>query len=139
MSKWGNESAALVGFEITVPAPVPDEREQQASEQSSGGGQEDTWYRTLRVMSGSSEAAGVERTGALGETPRSQPQPSAEPEAQSKPEPSQPTTLAPSVASPPASQDASESGYVAPQKSADSYEDSWYQILRSRQAAGEAD
>ncbi len=139
MSKWGNESAALVGFEITVPAAVPDEREQQASEQNSGGGHEDTWYRTLRVMSGSPETASVERSGALGETPHTQPQSNDDPEVQSKPEASQPSTQTPSIASQPASQDATESDYVAPQKSDDSYEDSWYQILRSRQAAGEAD
>ena len=128
MGKWGNESAALVGFEITVPAPVPDEREQQASEQ--GPGHEDTWYRTLRVMSGSPETAGVERTGALGEGPRSQSEPAGEaPARQQVPS----TATAPQ----PAAQDAQETAYVAPQKSADSYEDSWYQILRSRQAAGE--
>ena len=134
MGKWGNESAALVGFEITVPASAPDEREQQASEQ--GPGHEDTWYRTLRVMSGSPETIGVERTGALGEGPRSQTEP--EPEAQAK---QQVSSTAPAQASAslsqPAAQDAPESDYVAPQKSADSYEDSWYQILRSRRAAGE--
>lgn len=134
MGKWGNESAALVGFEITVPAPVPDEREQQASEQ---GPAEDTWYRTLRVMSGSPEA-GVERTGALGESSRPQSEPNAEAEAGAK---QQPPSRSPgrSLATPsqPASQDAPEPEYVAPQKSADSYEDNWYQILRSRQAAGE--
>lgn len=137
MSKWGNESAALVGFEITVPAPVPDERE-QASEQGPEGGHEDTWYRTLRVMSGSPEAADVERTGALGESQPPQPQPNAGSEAQSRQEVrSQPPTH--TIAPQPASQDSSETDYVAPQKSADSYEDNWYQILRSRQAAGEAD
>jgi hypothetical protein len=135
MGKWGNESAALVGFEITVPAPVPDEREQQASEQ---GPAEDTWYRTLRVMSGSPEAAGVERTGALGESSRPQSDPSAEAEAGAKQQPPS-TSPGRSLATPsqPASQDAPEPEYVAPQKSADSYEDNWYQILRSRQAAGE--
>lgn len=128
MGKWGNESAALVGFEITVPASAPDEREQQASEQ--GPGHEDTWYRTLRVMSGSPETAGVERTGALGEGPRSQSEPDGEaPAKQQVPS----TTTAPQ----PAAQDAQETAYVAPQKSADSYEDSWYQILRSRRSAGE--
>jgi hypothetical protein len=135
MGKWGNESAALVGFEITVPAPVPDEREQQASEQ---GPAEDTWYRTLRVMSGSPEAAGVERTGALGESPRPQSEANAEVEAAAKQQ-LPPTSLGRPTAMPsqPASQDAPEAEYVAPQKSADSYEDNWYQILRSRQAAGE--
>jgi hypothetical protein len=135
MGKWGNESAALVGFEITVPAPVPDEREQQASEQ---GPAEDTWYRTLRVMSGSPEAAGVERTGALGESSRPQPEPDAEAEVGAKQQP--PTTsLGRPLATPsqPSSQDPPEAEYVAPQKSADSYEDNWYQILRSRQTAGE--
>ena len=134
MGKWGNESAALVGFEITVPAPVPDEREQQASEQ---GPAEDTWYRTLRVMSGSPEA-GVERTGALGESSRPQSEPNAEAEAGAKQQPPS-TSPGRSLATPsqPASQDAPEPEYVAPQKSADSYEDNWYQILRSRQAAGE--
>jgi hypothetical protein len=134
MGKWGNESAALVGFEITVPAPAPDERE-QASEQ---GPAEDTWYRTLRVMSGSPEAAGVERTGALGESSRPQSEPNAEAEAGAKQQPPF-TSPGRSVATPPqpASQDAPEAEYVAPQKSADSYEDNWYQILRSRQAAGE--
>lgn len=136
MSKWGNESAALVGFEITVPAPAPDEREQQASEQGSGGAHEDTWYRTLRVMSGSPEVAGVERTGALGDTPRSQPQPNAEAEARSTPEPSPPSAHLPTVARP-ASPDPSDADHVAPQTSPDSYEDSWYQILRGRQAAGD--
>ena len=134
MGKWGNESAALVGFEITVPAPVPDEREQQASEQ---GPAEDTWYRTLRVMSGSPEA-GVERTGALGESSRPQSEPNAEAHAGTKQQPPS-TSPGRSLATPsqPASQDAPEPEYVAPQKSADSYEDNWYQILRSRQAAGE--
>jgi hypothetical protein len=135
MGKWGNESAALVGFEISVPAPVPDEREHHAPEQSSGGGHEDTWYRTLRVMSGSPET--VERAGALGETPRSQPQPNAEAEVQPKPEPSQPVTQTPAITSQPASLDAPEADYVAPQRSADSYEDSWYQVLRSRQGEAE--
>ena len=135
MGKWGNESAALVGFEITVPAPVPDEREQQASEQ---GPAEDTWYRTLRVMSGSPEAAGVERTGALGESSRSQSEPNAEDEAGGKQQPPSPSPgRSPATPSQPASQDGPEAEYVAPQKSADSYEDNWYQILRSRQAAGE--
>jgi hypothetical protein len=133
MGKWGNESAALVGFEITVPAPVPDEREQQASEQ---GPAEDTWYRTLRVMSGSPEVAGVERTGALGESSRPQAEPNAEAEAGAQP-PSASPGWSPATPSQPASQDAPETEYVAPQKSADSYEDNWYQILRSRQAAGE--
>jgi hypothetical protein len=133
MGKWGNESAALVGFEITVPAPVPDEREQQASEQ---GPAEDTWYRTLRVMSGSPEAADVERTGALGEIARPQSEPNGEVEAGAK---QQPPSTSPgwSRATPSRPQDAPEAEYVAPQKSADSYEDNWYQILRSRQAAGE--
>ena len=134
MGKWGNESAALVGFEITVPASVPDEREQQASEQ--GPGYEDTWYRTLRVMSGSPETAGVERSGALGEDSRSQSEP--EPEGPAKQQvPSTAPAQAPATVSQPAAQDAPETDYVAPQKSADSYEDSWYQILRSRQAADE--
>ncbi len=133
MGKWGNESAALVGFEITVPAPASDEREHQASEQ--GPGHEDTWYRTLRVMSGSPETAGVERTGALGEGPRSQSEP--DPEAPAKqPVPSTAPAQAPATVSQPTARDASETDYVAPQKSADSYEDSWYQILRSRRAAG---
>lgn len=135
MGKWGNESAALVGFEITVPAPVPDEREQQASEQ---GPAEDTWYRTLRVMSGSPEAADVERTGALGESARPQSEPNGGVEAEAK---QQLASASPgwsrATPSQPASQDAPEAEYVAPQKSADSYEDNWYQILRSRQAAGE--
>ena len=130
MGKWGNESAALVGFEITVPASAPDEREQQASEQ--GPGHEDTWYRTLRVMSGSPETAGVERTGALGEGPRSQSEPDAEAPAKQ-----QVPSMAPATLSQPAAQDAPETDSVAPQKSADSYEDNWYQILRSRQPAGE--
>jgi hypothetical protein len=135
MGKWGNESAALVGFEITVPAPVPDEREQQASEQ---GPAEDTWYRTLRVMSGSPEVAGVERTGALGESSRPQAEPNAEAEAGAKQQPpSASPGWSPATPSQPASQDAPEAEYVAPQKSADSYEDNWYQILRSRQTAGE--
>lgn len=134
MGKWGNESAALVGFEITVPASAPDEREQQASEQ--GPGHEDTWYRTLRVMSGSPETAGVERTGALGEGPRSQSEPDGEAPAKQQ-VPSTAPAHAPVTTPQPAAQDAPETAYVAPQKSADSYEDSWYQILRSRQAAGE--
>jgi hypothetical protein len=135
MGKWGNESAALVGFEITVPAPVPDEREQQASEQ---GPAEDTWYRTLRVMSGSPEAADVERTGALGESSRPQPQPNAEAEVGGKQQ-SPTASLGRPLTTPtqPSSQEPPEAEYVAPQKSADSYEDNWYQILRSRQTAGE--
>jgi hypothetical protein len=138
MGKWGNESAAL-SLEIAAPAPDPDERE-QTPEQGPEGGYEDTWYRTLRVMSGSPEAAGVERTGALGENRPPQPQPNTRSEAQSRQEVrSQPPTHAPAIASQPASQDPSETDDAAPQKSADSYEDNWYQILRSRQAAGEAD
>ena len=129
MSKRAYESAALTGFEVTVPVPAaPDKAPASGSPE---GMDEDSWYRTLRVMSGA-PADDVERAGALD---------AADAAAQADPAPSAPPPV-PSIlvaprpiASAPLATPPSE----APAPSGDSYEDSWYQILKSRRAAAEAD
>lgn len=122
MSKRGYEAgAALVGFDIVVPSPVRKaEANPEVAAEQPAGSYEDSWYRTLRVMSGSEGIDDVERTGALGETAPEQPTPAA-------------LTLAPA---PSDAGETEEVPYVAPQKSEDSYEDSWYKILKGRQDAG---
>jgi hypothetical protein len=124
MSKRGYEaSAALVGFDLVVPAPAPKaDADPEGTPKQAGGSYEDSWYRTLRATAGLSRGDEVEREGALGESAAEPPSPPA-------------LTVAPPPSTP-ASEADGASEYVATQKSADSYEDSWYQILKSRQVAG---
>lgn len=125
MSKRGYEaSAALVGFDLVVPAPAPKaDADPEVTTKQTAGSYEDSWYRTLRATAGLSRGDEVEREGALGESASEPPSPPAV------------LTVAPPPSTP-ASEADGASEFVATQKSADSYEDNWYQILKSRQVAG---
>jgi hypothetical protein len=127
MSKRAYESAALTGFEVTVPAPVPREPD-AAPAAASGATYEDSWYRTLRVMSDSPQDD-VEREGGLVEE--------AEPTHAERPAPPPALTLAPPPITATPRPSAQDEPPTAPQASPHSYEDSWYQILKSRRAVGE--
>jgi hypothetical protein len=136
MSKRAYDSAALTGFEVTVPAPARREPAASAAPAASGPIFEDSWYRTLRVMS-DAPSDDVDREGGLVEA--------AETEQPVSP-PALALALSP-VLSPlhsPAPEAAARPGVdapeppTAPQASPDSYEDSWYQILKSRRPVDEA-
>jgi hypothetical protein len=129
MSKRAYESAALTGFEVTVPAPVPREPD-AAPTAASGATYEDSWYRTLRVMSDSPQDD-VQREGGLVEEPEpTQAEPQVLPPALTLAPPPKTIAAAPRLS-------AEDEPPTAPQASPDSYEDSWYQILKSRRAVGE--
>jgi hypothetical protein len=129
MSKRAYESAALTGFEVTVPAPVPREPDATPTP-ASGATYEDSWYRTLRVMSDSPQDD-VEREGGLVD----EPEPTQTERVASPPA----LTLAtpPDAIAPAPRHSVEDEPPTAPQASPDSYEDSWYQILKSRRAVGE--
>ena len=131
MSKRAYESAALTGFEVTVPAPAAPEQAATPASGTSGGTYEDSWYRTLRVMSGA-PSDDVERAGAL-DAPGAAPEASPAPALPESPAVVSSRPLA--VVPPPATSPAPS----ADQPPGDSYEDSWYQILKSRRAVGDAD
>jgi hypothetical protein len=140
MPKRSYESGALVGFDIVVPSSSPSIGRARPAEAAPvepdappSGGYEDTWYRTLRVIAGASRGDDLEREGGLGDADAG-----VEPEDLAAP-PVAVATVTPLpvtvIAAP-----GGDEGPAAPsaQASPDSYEDSWYQILKSRRAAGDA-
>ena len=141
MPKRSYESGALVGFDIVVPSSSPSIGRARPAEAAApvepdappSGGYEDTWYRTLRVMAGASHGDDVDREGGLGDA-----------DAGVEPEDVATRPIAVATVTPlpvtPVPTPAADEGPAAPaaQASPDSYEDSWYQILKSRRAAGDA-
>ena len=151
MPKRSYESGALVGFDIVVPSSSPSIGRARPAEAAApvepdappSGGYEDTWYRTLRVMAGASHGDDVDREGGLGDADAG-----VEPEDVAT-RPIAIATVTPLRVTPlpvtplpvtPVPTPAADEGPAAPaaQASPDSYEDSWYQILKSRRAAGDA-
>jgi hypothetical protein len=148
MPKRSYESGALVGFDIVVPSSSPSiGRPQPAAaaapvepDAPSSGGYEDTWYRTLRVMAGASHGDDVEREGGLGDVDEGIEVEDAAPAqcavATVTQLPVGRATTSVAANDPPAAAD--DAPAPAVQASPDSYEDNWYQILKTRRAAGDA-